>query len=282
MNYIVLSGVSGGMGMATAKKLIEAGFHVFGLDIKKPQEQPEGLTFIETDIRDSVSINNALLKVKEETNEIDAIVSMAGINDVNSLLEISEEDFIKIFDINVFGAYRLNKAFVSLLKERGKVIIISSELAPLDPLPYIGLYAITKSTLDKYAYSLRMELQLLNKQVVVIRPGAVNTPILEASAKRIDEYSQETELYKYNASKFRDVTNSVQSKNIPPEKIGKLVLKILKKKKPKYTYHINRNFGLMVLNAMPQRFQNWIIKKILKAKNNSLNRVFFNFVMLAH
>ena len=266
MNYIVLSGVSGGMGMATAKKLIEAGFHVFGLDIKKPQEQPEGLTFIETDIRDSVSINNALLKVKEETNEIDAIVSMAGINDVNSLLEISEEDFIKIFDINVFGAYRLNKAFVSLLKERGKVIIISSELAPLDPLPYIGLYAITKSTLDKYAYSLRMELQLLNKQVVVIRPGAVNTPMLEASAKRIDEYSHETELYKYNASKFRDVTNSVQSKNIPPEKIGKLVLKILKKKKPKYTYHINRNFGLMVLNAMPQRFQNWIIKKILKAK----------------
>ena len=111
-----------------------------------------------------------------------------------------------------------------------------------------------------------MELQLLNKQVVVIRPGAVNTPMLEASAKRIDEYSNETELYKYNASKFREVTNSVQSKNIAPERIGKLVLKILKKKKPKYLYSVNRNFGLLVLNALPKRFQNWIIKQILKER----------------
>ena len=47
-----------------------------------------------------------------------------------------------------------------LLKKGSKIIITTSELAPLDPVPFTGSYAVTKGALDKYAYSLRMELQL--------------------------------------------------------------------------------------------------------------------------
>ena len=266
MKYIVLSGVSGGMGLATAKELTKNGYYVFGLDIKEPSETIENLQFIKTNLREVESINNAFNEVKKITNELEAIISMAGVYDLNSLIEISEEDFIRIFDINVFAIYRLNKTFVPLLKEKGKVIMVSSELAPLDPLPFTGLYGITKSTIEKYAYSLRMELQLLNKQVVVIRPGAVNTSLLDVSTSRIDRFSKETELYKYNADKFQKITSSVENRKIPAEKIGKLTVKILKKKKPKYLYKINRNFLLLLLNAMPQRFQNWVIKKILLSK----------------
>ena len=79
---------------------------------------------------------------------------MAGIYDLNSLIEMKEEDFVRIFDINVFSIYRINKTFAPLLKEKGKVIIVSSELAPLDPLPFTGIYGITKSTVEKYAYYL--------------------------------------------------------------------------------------------------------------------------------
>ena len=113
---------------------------------------------------------------------------------------MKEEDFIRIFDINVFSIYRLNKTFVPLLKNKGKVIMISSELAPLDPLPFTGIYAITKSTVEKYAYSLRMELQLLDKQVIVIRPGAVNTSLLDVSTTKLDKFTNETELYSYRVS----------------------------------------------------------------------------------
>ena len=266
MKYIVLSGVSGGMGLATAKELTKNGYYVFGLDIKEPSETIENLQFIKTNLREVESINNAFNEVKKITNELEAIISMAGVYDLNSLIEISEEDFLRIFDINVFAIYRLNKAFVPLLKEKGKVIMVSSELAPLDPLPFTGLYGITKSTIEKYAYSLRMELQLLNKQVIVMRPGAVNTSLLDVSTSRIDKFSKETELYKYNADKFQKITSSVENRKIPAEIIGKLTVKILKKKKPKYLYKINRNFLLLLLNAMPQRFQNWVIKKILLSK----------------
>ena len=261
MKYIVLSGASGGMGIATSKRLTENGYFVFGLDIKEPKESFDNFEFIKTDLRDSKQVEEACKKILSVTNEITAIINMCGINDINSLIEISEEEFIDSFNTNVFGMFRLNKALANSLIEKGKIIIVSSELAP-----FIGLYSITKATVEKYAYSLRMELQLIDKQVVVIRPGAVETPMLDASKKGIDEFTSETELYSYTASKFKSVTESVQSKSVKPEKIGKLVNKILNKKKPKYTYKINRNFGLLVLNCLPQRMQNWIIKKILKSK----------------
>ena len=267
MKYVILSGVSGGMGLATCKKLIENGYHVFGLDIKAPKEEIKELTFIKTDLRDSKSIEASYIEVSHKVKEIDAIISMAGIYDVNSLVEMSEEAFIRIFDINVFAIYRLNKIYLPLLKERGKVIVVSSELAPLDPLPFTGIYGITKTTIEKYAYSLRMELQLLNKQVIVIRPGAVNTTLLDDSTSGIKRFSNSTELYKYNANKFMDITNKVEAKKISPEKIAKLTYKILKKKKPKYVYKINRNKLLLLLNILPDRLQNYIIRKILLSKN---------------
>ena len=267
MQYVVISGVSGGMGLATSKLLINHGYHVFGLDIKAPKEELEGLTFIQTDLRKQESVNVALEEVKKTTDKIDAIINMAGIYDLNSLIEMKEEEFIRIFDINVFAVYRLNKTFVPLLKEKGKVIITSSELAPLDPLPFTGIYAIAKATIEKYAYSLRMELQLLNLQVIVIRPGAVNTTLLDVSATRIDNFTNNTNLYKTNASKFQEITNKVESRKIPPEKIANLALKILNKKRAKYVYKINRNPLLLLLNLLPQRFQNWIIKKILLSKD---------------
>ena len=160
----------------------------------------------------------------------------------------------------------MNKAFVDLLKPNGKVIITSSELAPLDPLPFTGLYGITKTTIEQYAYSLRMELQLLGYQVAVIRPGAVDTKLLDISTTKIDNFEKTTTHYKYNAGRFKRITNKVESRKILPEKIANLAYKIANKKKVKYVYEINRNPLLLLLNALPQRFQNWVIKKILISK----------------
>ena len=266
MKYIVISGSSGGMGLQTVKKFTSDGYFVFGLDINDPNQEINNFKFIKTNLRDESSVINAFNEVSKITKELTAIINMAGIYDLNSLVEMSEADFIKIFDINVFSIYRLNKIFLPLLIEKGKIIITSSELAPLDPLPFTGIYGITKSTIEKYAYSLRMELQLLNKYVIVIRPGAVNTTLLDVSTTRIERFTNETKLYKYNASKFKKITDKVESRKVSPIKIANLAYKIVNKKKPRYVYKINRNPLLLLLNALPKRLQNYIIRKILLSK----------------
>ena len=265
MKTVLITGATGGIGFATVKHLVSLGYEVFGLDIKDGEEL-EHFHLLKTDIRSMDSVHLAKERLEQDGVKFDAIIHLAGIYDLNSLIEMSEEDFIKSYDINLFGVFRVNKEFVPLLKEKGKVIITTSELAITDPLPFTGIYGITKAALDKYAYSLRMELQLLGHQVVVVRPGAIDTGLLNISLAKLKDFKQNTVIYKENATKFDEIVNSVESKKIPPEKLAKKLGKILQKKKPIFVYKINRNILLKLLNILPDRFQTWIIKKILTKK----------------
>ena len=151
-----------------------------------------------------------------------------------------------------------------MLRRGGRIVITSSELAPLDPLPFTGLYAVTKSAVEKYAYSLRMELNLHGISVSVIRPGAVRTDMLGASTAALEDFCKRTKRYSYNADNFRRVVNSVETKNVPPEKVAETAIRAMSAKRPKYVYNINRNFLLRLLNILPKRMQVWVISKILK------------------
>ena len=265
MRNVLITGVSGGMGLSTAKRYLSYGHKVYGLDIKEIDEElGDNFTFIKTDLTNIDDVNNAYNIISKEINHIDYVITLSGIYNLDSLVEISEEQFIKIFDINVFSIYRVNKIFLPLLDKTSKIIMISSELGPLDPLPFTGLYGITKSTLEKYAYSLRMELQVFGIKVIIVRPGAVKTTLLDDSMKSINRFVDNTKLYKTNAKKFKKITESVENKNISPDKVSYLIYKISQKKRVRYVYNINRNFLLRLLNILPQRLQNRIIYKVIK------------------
>lgn len=262
MKNIIVTGASGEMGKSTCEALIKKNYNVYGLDFNECKM--ENINFIKVDVRDEKSIVNAFNIIKEKVNKIDAIVHFAGIYKLDSLVEISEKELKKIFDINVFGVYRINKVFMPLFSKNSKILITTSELAPLDPLPFTGIYALTKSTLEKYAYSLRMELQLLDIYVSIIRPGAVKTSMLPISNNELESFCNNTKLYKCNSKRFKSIVDSVETKNILPSEIAKISLKIIESKKPKYVYNINRNMKLRLLNVLPHKLQNKIIKLILR------------------
>ncbi len=260
---VLVTGAFGGMGKATVKRLANNGFLVIALD-KFVQESCENVIPIKVDITDENSVINAFEKVKEYTSELYAVIHFAGVYMLDSLVEIESVDFDKIFKINLYGAYLINKTFLPLLKSGSKIIITTSELAPLDPLPFTGIYAITKSALDKYAFSLKMELQIKNISVSVLRAGAVETNMLGVSQDALDKFCEKTKNYSVNASKFKKIVNKVEARKVKPEKIAIKTHKILLKKKPKFAYKINRNFLLLLLNLLPSRLQFFIIKKVLK------------------
>ncbi len=261
--YILVTGAYGGMGRATVGALAEKGYTVFALD-KRVGEEENNVFPIVVDVTDAESIAAARAAVEKITNRLDAIIHFAGIYVLDSLVEISEERFHRIFDINVFGVYRINKEFLPLLKKGSRIVITTSELAPLEPLPFTGLYGITKSTLEKYAYSLRMELQLLGISVSVLRPGAVKTTLLGDSTRELDEFCSSTRLYTCNAERFRRIVESVEAKNVAPERVARLAIKAISAKKPRFVYNLNRNLLLLMLNILPRRLAVFIIKKILK------------------
>lgn len=264
MKNILITGACGGIGKAASELLIRSGYNVYGLDFV--ESDIPGLHYVKADLTDAESIENAFKVVSQQVDRIDAILHFAGIYKMNSLVEISEEDFIKMFNVNLFGVFRVNKTFLPLLKKGSRILLTSSELGPLNPLPFTGLYGIIKTTIEKYAFSLRMELQFLGVDVSILRPGAVKTDLLTTTTTELDKFCDNTRLYQCNAERFKRLTNAVETKNITPQQLAKLVYKFVKAKKPKYVYNINRNGYLRMLSALPPKWQTSIVKCILREK----------------
>ena len=223
---ILITGAGGGMGAAAVKHFSEAGYRVFALDIREC-ESGEGVIPVLCDVRSEESVREAFSFVSERCDSLFAIIHFAGVYMLDSLVEMSSEAFGKIFEINLFGVFFVNKTFLSLLSEGGRIIITTSELAALDPLPFTGIYAVSKAALDKYAYSLKMELQLLGIEVSVIRAGAVKTDMLGVSTDALSRFCEKTELYSCNARRFKSIVDKVESRCIPPVKIARKAEKIL-------------------------------------------------------
>ena len=261
--YILVTGAAGGMGRATAKQLTERGYTVLALD-RVAVDAEEGIIPIAADLTDESAVQSAFETVREITDKLYAVIHFAGIYMLDSLVEMSTEAFDKIMDINLRGAFLVNKIFLPLLTKGSRIIITTSELAPLDPLPFTGIYAVAKSALDKYAYSLRMELQLLGISVSVLRAGAVSTGMLGVSTDALDRFVENTKLYSCNAKRFKRIVESVEARNITPQKLGEKMVRIIDKRKVRFAYSINRNPLLLLLNALPRGLQLWIIKQILK------------------
>ncbi len=257
---IVLTGAAGGMGKAIRTLLEQKGYRVWALDIS----DAGGCDFIRTDITDEKSVQSAFSVIRDRSTRIDAIIHTAGIYKMDSLVEMPEEEVLNIFNVNLFGIMRVNRIFLPILNPHSRIMMVSSELAPLDPLPFTGIYAITKSAIEKYAYSLRMELQLLGHTVSVIRPGAVKTPFLGQSQKRIEEFCNRTELYKDTSRRFLNLVNHIETANVEPEKIARTVLRALHSHHPRYIYNINRSPLLRLMSALPQHLQTRLIASILR------------------
>ncbi len=251
------------MGRAAVRAMSDRGFCVFALD-RNIGKAEDSIIPIEADITSEESVKAAFETVLSHTDNLYAIVHFAGIYMLDSLAEMDSGSFRRIFDVNLYGAFLINRTFMPLLGKDSRILITTSELAPLDPLPFTGIYAVTKSALDKYAYSLRMELQLLGIKVSVLRAGAVDTGMLGVSTEALDRFCGNTELYTCNADRFRRIVNRVEARCIPPEKIAEKAVHILTKRNPSFAYRINRNPLLLLLNILPKRMQLWAIRMVLK------------------
>ena len=220
--------------------------------------------YLSADVTDPASLEAAREQIAREAGTLGAIVHMAGIYRLDSLIEMPEAELHRVFEVNFFGVCRVNQLFLSLLGPKSRILITTSELAPLDPLPFTGVYAVSKAALEKYAFSLRMEVQLLGHSVVVIRPGAVKTGLLAVSTEGLERFCQNTKLYPCNAARFRAIVNKVETRSVPPAAVAKKVLSALRARRPRLVYNLNRNPGLRLLHLLPDRLQTALIGRILK------------------
>ena len=254
---ILITGAASGIGRATAERLRQSGHTVFGVDV---QETENG--FI-ADVTDENALREVLGQLEKNGVSLDAIVNVAGVHTMASLVEADYAAMKKVVDINLCGAMLVNRTFHELLKKDGRIVIVTSEVAPLDPMPFNGLYNVTKTALDSYAQALRQELNLLGQKVITVRPGAVRTPLSAGSVQATEKLANGTVLYEKQAKRFCGLAAKFMGTPVPPEKIAVLIERATTAKNPRMIYQKNRHLGLLLLNVLPQKMQCAIIKLLL-------------------
>ena len=199
---ILVTGASSGFGRLTAEALAERGHHVFAGIRHSADRNAEAATMLrdlatslpgtieplDLDVTDDASVRAAVDTVFAGTDRLDAVVNNAGVFTGGPLEAYSIRQIHDIFDVNVYGALRVNRAVLPRLRARRSGLLIHvSSVAARTPFPFSVPYAATKSALETLAEGYRYELAPLGVDSVIVEPGAFPTAIFQKRVRPDDE-----------------------------------------------------------------------------------------------
>ncbi len=242
----LITGVSSGIGLATAQKLLERGFHTFGTirETSHPGKLAAGLEIVRLDVRDAESVSAGVQDVLDRAGRIDALINNAGSVLEGALEETSIEEAKGLFETNFFGVLRMCQAVLPIMRRQsyGRVINVSSVLGFL-PAPYMGIYAATKHAIEGYSESLDHEVRGFGIRVSVIEPGFTRTNLNQNSQL----VHQPMEVY----SSERGRALAALAKNIAhgarPDTVASVVLAALTDRAPRLRYAGGREAKILSL-----------------------------------
>ncbi|WP_116048191.1 beta-ketoacyl-ACP reductase [Amycolatopsis palatopharyngis] len=176
---VLVTGGNRGIGLAIARDLAEQGHKV--AVTHRGSGAPEGLFGVQADVTDTEQVDAAFKEVEEHQGPVEVLVSNAGITDDTLLMRMSEDQFTRVVDANLTGAYRVAKrASRGMLRAKwGRFVFISSVVGLTGSAGQLN-YAASKAGLVGLARSLARELGSRNITANVVAPGFVGTDMTDA------------------------------------------------------------------------------------------------------
>jgi NAD(P)-dependent dehydrogenase (short-subunit alcohol dehydrogenase family) len=249
MRSIVITGVSTGIGLASAQRLIDAGFRVYG-SVRKQADADrvasqlgDAFTPLLFDVTDREAVDRAASEVGAELGDgtLAGLVNNAGIAVSGPLLYLDPAEMRRQLEVNLLGVLHVTQAFAPLLGvddkrigHPGRIVNISS-VAGQRALPFLGPYAASKHALEGFSEALRRELLLFGIDVIVIGPGPVRTAIWDKADESDMSAFSETP-YAPMIERFSGLFVAQGKKGLPASDLGELVFQALTLKKPKVRY----------------------------------------------
>ncbi len=233
----LVTGVSSGIGRATAAELAGRGFRVFGTVRAVGADAPEGVELVTMDVRDESSIARAVEEVLSRAGRIDALVNNAGISIVGAVEETDTGQAQALFDVNFFGAVRVTRAVLPTMRaqRRGRVVFVSS-VAGFLPTPFMGFYGASKHALGGYSETLDHEVRTLGIRSLLIEPGFMKTRIGDNSTRAASH------IVDYATARARAEANLATAVNAgeDPSLVAKVIHEALTSPRPRLRYQVGK------------------------------------------
>lgn len=260
---VFITGAATGIGMVTAQKLDEMGWYVFAGVLPNQntdeltRKVSERLTVINIDITNDELVKQAVAIVQQIVGNdgLSALINNAGVANIGSgVLEgVPMDEAKKLFDINVFGTLRVTQAFLPLLHQFGKARIVNmSSGAVRVPVPGAGIYMMTKSAIEAFTKTLRMELAPFGIEATAIEPGAVRTPMTDNAEENLrKDWDKMAPAIRQRYEQVLKPANKSLVKQIkaanPPELIADGIIHALTTPNPKPRYMVGKEVKYLPL-----------------------------------
>ena len=191
---VLVTGASSGLGRATAETLAAKGYFVYAGARKDADltelDAIENIQAIKLDVNQQDQIDAAVKTIREAGRGLYGLVNNAGVVVVSPLIDINEEDFHFQMNVNIYGVYRITKAFAPLIIEsKGRISVIGSISGTLSDATW-GPYSMTKHAMEAYADALADEMKQFNVNVSLIQPGAYRSNIGMSALDRMAKQNQ--------------------------------------------------------------------------------------------
>ncbi|MDN6282927.1 MAG: SDR family oxidoreductase [Corynebacterium sp.] len=238
----LVTGVTSGIGQATAAALVQQGFRVIGTSRTPDSEKsvanaPRGVELVPLDLEDPASIaavpeHLAALGV-DASNPVTVLVNNAGESQNGPLEELPREALQRLFQVNVIGHVELTQLLLPQMRQagRGRVVFVGSMLGSF-PLAHRGSYGASKAAIKAFAFSARRELAPFGIGVSVMEPGAINTGLSERRTIYIDDQGP----YADEFHTMLKTLNANEADGVSAEQVADVLLLAVTSKRPKPLY----------------------------------------------
>ncbi len=240
---ILVTGASSGIGKRTAEYLVKQGYFVYAGARKEKDiadlSANKNMLGVRLDVTIQEDIDKAVALITKEGRGLYGLVNNAGVTVFGPLIEVSEKDMQFQMDVNLFGPYRVTKAFAPLLIEsKGRVINISS-VAGVFTAPMLGAYNMSKFAVEAYTEVLAKELKKFGVGVSMVEPGNYNSKIIKTMKRRMqqNDTSTDTQYQKEMQQLFQYFTED-RSNHKDPIEVANAVFDAISSKNPKLRYMV--------------------------------------------
>jgi len=257
----VITGVTSGIGKATAEYFISKGNTVWGGYRNKEKPLPNGIIPFYINSTDPETIAEAANLIKSKTDKIDTLINISGCVVAGAIETTPISELRRQFEVNVFAHLDLSQRLLPLISD--KIINISS-MASFGNFPFISPYCASKRALDILFNSLGNETKH-KINIVSIKPGVIATPLWEKSIEENQKYFSTNKDFEKEMIFMVNNAKSNGKNGLSVEKVVEVIAKADKSKKTKSSYTVGIDAKLAeIASHLPQEFINKLIRYKLK------------------